>query len=505
MNQQRIDLRSDTLTQPSAAVRKAMHDADVGDDSYREDPSVNGLQERIAGLFGFEDALFVPSGLMGNTAAIAAQTHSGQTVLADSKSHLVTSESNALHRLAGLNLQAIDAALPDVSTVPETRLLALEQSHNRRGGTVLPLAQLQQNYDWAQGRNVRVHLDGARIWNAAAAQHIELVNYRRCADSITVAFSKGLGAPVGSAVLADQALITEVRAWRKLLGGQMRQAGVLAAAAWESLNGWRERICADHETAGLLAAELAPWAAPPETNIVLLELEGQLGAEALCREAAELGVLARAVGPTTVRLVTHQGIDRAAARQASQVLRGIIAASAPKTPGSRIFHRIEPSKTSAHQCFLARRPRRLGRRKLNKTVPTTAMSRATPTNGSASPDKPNELASVRLNDLAISGRFPALTRVPDVVAAAARRPELSQSRSKVAVQPKRRLIGLMPYQAKALPTIIAGSHCPRTAIHAGNETSLPLILPPLRKYKPKTSHELTGIAAIPQPNATAVG
>lgn len=326
-----VDLRSDTVTRPTAGMRRAMAEAEVGDDVYVEDPTVVALEERTAELFGHEAAVFVPSGTMGNQIGMRLVCEPGQEVLCDADAHVVTYEMGAAAAVFGISTRTVvsaggrlDAAQLIEQVRPKdnwhltaTAAVAVENSHNRGGGLVQPLDQLQALWDWSRQADVAVHLDGARIWNAHAASGVPLSTYGGLADTASVCFSKGLGAPVGSVLVASAERIATARLWRKRLGGGMRQVGVLAAACRYALDHHLPRLGEDHEHARLLAKRLGVDPATVETNMVVLEgIEAPMVAEA----AKARGVLVSQVSPTRIRLVTHLDVDRAAVDRAADVL-----------------------------------------------------------------------------------------------------------------------------------------------------------------------------------------
>ncbi len=330
-----IDLRSDTVTRPTPAMRRAMADADVGDDVYGEDPAVRALEERVADLFGHEAALFVPSGTMGNQIGMRLVCEPGQEVLCDADAHVVTYEMGAAAAVFGISTRTVvsDGGLLDAGALVEqvrprgdwhltaTAAVAVENTHNRGGGRVQPLAELQRLHEWSRGAGVAVHLDGARIWNASVASGVDLATYGGLADTASVCFSKGLGTPVGSVLVASAERIAVARLWRKRLGGGMRQAGVLAAACTHALDYHLGRLAEDHEHARLLAKRLGVDPAAVETNMVVVDgVPAPLVAEA----AKAQGVLVSQVGPRRIRLVTHLDVDRAAVERAGDVLAGLL-------------------------------------------------------------------------------------------------------------------------------------------------------------------------------------
>jgi threonine aldolase len=329
-----IDLRSDTLTRPTEEMRAAMARADVGDDVFGEDPTVIELQERVAALFGHEAALFTPTGSMANLLAVRSLVGVGQEVLCESSAHIARAELGAHGAYTGLTMRTwtdprghVDLAAvrhlyaPDLGPFfVRTAAVSVENTHNFAGGTVQPLEGLRALRGWADGAGVRVHLDGARIWNAHVASGTPLADYGACADVLAVCLSKGLGAPVGSLVVGRADAIAEARIWRKRMGGGMRQIGILAAAGLYALEHHVERLADDHAHARILAEACGADPAGVDTNIVVLE---RADAPSFVAEAASRGVKVSAVGPTTVRMVTHLDVSRAAAERAASLLSGL--------------------------------------------------------------------------------------------------------------------------------------------------------------------------------------
>ncbi|MBZ5733323.1 PLP-dependent transferase [Nocardioides sp. TRM66260-LWL] len=326
-----IDLRSDTVTAPTEAMRAAMARAEVGDDVYGEDPTVRALEERVAELLGHEAALFAPTGSMANVLAVRTVVGVGQEVLCESSAHIARAELGAHAAYTGLtmrtwthprgqvDLPAIQGLFaPDMGPffVP-TAAVAVECTHNFAGGAVLPIDDLRALRAWADEVGVAVHLDGARLWNAHVATGTPLDAYGAVADVLAVCLSKGLGAPVGSLVVGSAAAIEESRVWRKRMGGGMRQVGVLAAAGLHALDHHVERLADDHAHARLLAEACGIDPAGVDTNIVVVPHDDAPGVVARAREA---GVLISAVGPRTLRLVTHLGVDRHAVDRAVAAL-----------------------------------------------------------------------------------------------------------------------------------------------------------------------------------------
>jgi threonine aldolase len=325
-----IDLRSDTLTRPTDAMRAAMAAAEVGDDVYGEDPTVNALEARVAELFGHEAAVFVPSGTMGNQICLRLVCPPAEEVLCDADAHIVTYEHGGAAQHGGVQTRTVPGGLMDPVVVEAelrpagwgtvaTRAVSVEQTHNRGGGAVHPLATLVALRELTAQHGIALHCDGARIWNASVASGTALSSYGELFDSLSVCLSKGLGAPVGSLVVTDAARAAEARVLRKRLGGGMRQAGILAAAGLHALEHHVDRLADDHRRAADIGTLLG---VEPETNIVPLEVPD---AVALASAAREQGVLVSVVGPRKVRLVTHLGIGDDDARRAAEVVARLIA------------------------------------------------------------------------------------------------------------------------------------------------------------------------------------
>ena len=329
-----IDLRSDTLTRPTPAMRRAMADAEVGDDVYGEDPTVRALEERLAELFGKEAALFTPTGSMANVLAVRTLVGPGQEVLCEARAHIARAELGAHAAYTGITMRTwrdprggVDLPVVREMFAPDmgpffvsTTAISVENTHNFAGGAVTALADLQALKEYAGEVGAGVHLDGARIWNAHVATGAPFAAWGACADVLAVCFSKGLGAPVGSAVIGSADAIAESRIWRKRMGGGMRQVGILAAAGLHALDHHVERLADDHAHARLLAEAAGGDPATVDTNIVVVERDD---AAAYVAAAREQGVLIAPVGPTTVRMVTHLDVDRAGAERAASVLAGL--------------------------------------------------------------------------------------------------------------------------------------------------------------------------------------
>ncbi len=339
-----VDLRSDTVTKPTAAMRKAMAEAEVGDDVYREDPTVNSLQERAAEIFGREQGLFVPSGSMGNQTAIKVHTHHGQEVICEERAHIYSVEMATMAAFAGClarPIRAPDGILtweiigPQVRPKAENRartgLISLENTSNLAGGTVYVPKITAHICEQAHAAGLPVHLDGARIFNAAVALGRSVAELTRGFDSVMFCFSKGLGAPVGSMLVGSRAFIEEARRVRKVLGGAMRQVGVLAAAARVALEESPERLHIDHANARFLAeglAEIPGLAIDPSeviTNILLVDVTGTglTSFEISGRLAAER-VLANGVTASSIRMVTHRDVDRSGCERALKAVQEVL-------------------------------------------------------------------------------------------------------------------------------------------------------------------------------------
>ena len=326
-----IDLRSDTLTRPTDAMRRAMADAEVGDDVYGEDPTVARLEEQVAGLFGHEAALFMPTGSMANVLAVRSVVAVGQEVLCEASAHIARAELGAHGAYTGLTMRTwihprgqVDLTTIESMYAPDmgpffvpTAAISVENTHNFAGGAVLPLQDLRDLREFATGVGASIHMDGARIWNAHVATGVPLAEYGAVADVMAVCLSKGLGAPVGSLMIGSADAIAEARIWRKRMGGGMRQVGILAAAGLHALDHHLERLAEDHAHARLLAEACGVDPAGVDTNIVVVPRPD--AAEFVAAARAE-GVLVSAVGPTAVRMVTHLDVSRDDAEKAAAVL-----------------------------------------------------------------------------------------------------------------------------------------------------------------------------------------
>jgi threonine aldolase len=342
-----IDLRSDTVTRPTPAMREAMASAQVGDDVYGEDPTVNRLERDAAEVLGREAAIFVPTGTMGNQIAIRLHTQHGQEVICEARSHVLDWEMAMTAAFSGCQARTVAAERgiltwrhiqPAIGAKiyyrAQTALVCLENTHNMAGGTVTPLPVMEEVWAGAREAGLPVHLDGARVFNAAAALGISVAKLTSGFDTVMFCLSKGLGAPVGSMLVGSRKAIEQARVHRKALGGGMRQAGVLAAAGLIALHEMPKRLAEDHANARLLAEAVAAHPEVAEidldavqTNIVIFRLHGKDGANggdaaAFATALKQKGVLVSAIGPHSIRFVTHYDVDRAACQTAAAVVSG---------------------------------------------------------------------------------------------------------------------------------------------------------------------------------------
>lgn len=338
-----VDLRSDTLTRPTPEMREAIASAQVGDDVYGEDPLVNELEARLAGMLGHEAGLFCPTGSMTNMLGVRVLVGPGQELLCDETAHVVRAELGGHAVLGGVTTRTwhahrglLEAAVPLAMATPDagayfvsTAAIAVENTHNLGGGTVQPIDELRALRTGTDALGVAVHLDGARLFNAHVATGVPIEQYGGLADTVSVCLSKGLGAPVGSVLVSSAERIAQARVWRKRYGGGMRQAGVLAAAGLYALDHHVSRLADDHDRARRLATALAAVdgtvcdPAEVDTNIVVLRLPGRVGGSAAAKftsGAAAAGVRVGALGPRVVRLVTHLDLDDAAVDRACDLL-----------------------------------------------------------------------------------------------------------------------------------------------------------------------------------------
>lgn len=337
-----IDLRSDTVTKPSPAMRQAMAAADVGDDIYGEDPTVNALEERVVEVLGKEAAVFMPTGTMTNQVAIRTHTEPGDEIILDANTHSYYFESGGPAALSGVMCRLVNTprgifraeqvrALlrPRNEHYPHSKLLCVENTHNLGGGSVWPIEAIREVTVAARQADLRTHLDGARLWNASAVTGVSEREYASHFDSVSVCFSKGLGAPVGSALAGPVPFIARARRFRKMFGGGMRQAGIIAAGALYGLDHNRTRLKEDHDNARLLAEELSRLPgieldlACVESNIVNFRVT-TMPAPRLCEEARARGVLINARNAESIRAVTHLDVGRSDILNAIDVLRSVL-------------------------------------------------------------------------------------------------------------------------------------------------------------------------------------
>lgn len=341
MSEPIVDLRSDTITLPTAEMKQAMIVAELGDDVLGDDPTVLELQSRAASLFGKEDACFVPSGSMANQCAIRAQTEPGDEIITHRQNHIYLYEAGAWAAVSGCSInllegdggqfdaEAVDAAIrPDDSHFPRSALLSVENTHNRGGGTIWSMERLEAVTSTARGHGLRCHLDGARIWNACAATGIEPSEYAALFDTVSACFSKGLGCPVGSIVAGDRETIHRVHRIRKMLGGTMRQSGMLAAACIHALDHNRQRLADDHDNARRFAEAIAGMPGisldldAVQTNIVYFDIPGN--AEDYAARLDDAGIRMLDIGPRTLRAVTSLAVDAAGIDRSIEVIGDLV-------------------------------------------------------------------------------------------------------------------------------------------------------------------------------------
>jgi threonine aldolase len=336
-----IDLRSDTVTKPTRDMLAAMMSAAVGDDVFGEDPTVNELERRTAALLGKEAAVFVPSGTMSNQIAVRVHTRPQDEILLESTSHIYLWEAGGPAALSGVTCRTIDGRFglldasdfegkirPDDLHAVRTRLVCIENTHNRGGGTIYSLERVAAISRWARSNRLATHLDGARLWNAMAATGVSAAEWGKHFDTVSVCFSKGLGAPVGSALVGPRDLIAFGRRVRKLFGGAMRQAGFLAAACLYAMDHHIDRLSEDHANAQVIVKAVADvpgfTLTPPEvqTNLVWFEVDAKLGtAKDVAEKLKANGVLVAALGKHVIRAVTHLDVTREQCLKAAEVIR----------------------------------------------------------------------------------------------------------------------------------------------------------------------------------------
>ncbi|MBN2184879.1 MAG: low-specificity L-threonine aldolase [Candidatus Krumholzibacteriota bacterium] len=337
-----VDLRSDTVTRPSADMRKAMSQAQVGDDVLGDDPTVISLEERMAALLGKESAVYVPSGTMANLLGLLSQTRPGDEVILDGNCHIFNYEAGGASVIGGLQLHPMNgpdgflpleelprAVRPDNIHHPHTSLISVENTHNRGGGRIYPFEQLEEVYRFAKDKNLRVHMDGARLANAVVATGIPFKKYGALADSINICFSKGMGAPVGSVMISDRETVKRARYWRKRLGGGMRQSGILAQACHYALDNNIERLAEDHLLASRVGAAIEKkpgltLSFPVETNIVIFRVgDESIDFEKFTKDLENAGIRVLAFGNRSVRIVTHLDVSPADIDYFESVMSGL--------------------------------------------------------------------------------------------------------------------------------------------------------------------------------------
>jgi threonine aldolase len=336
-----IDLRSDTVTKPSPGMRAAMAAAEVGDDVYREDPTINHLEERVAAMLGKEAALFVPSGSMSNQLAVKTHTQPGDELICEEYCHIYNWEAGGPAFLSSVTCRTIcaeygiieieqlrDKIRPINEHMVRTRLVCLENTHNRGGGRIFPLEKVESICGWAHEHGLVTHLDGARLWNAIVATGVPARTWGEHFDSVSVCFSKGLGAPVGSALAGPKDFINRAHRYRKIFGGAMRQAGVLAAAVLYALDNNVQRLADDHRNAQVIAQAIADTPGlrlvPPDihTNLVWFEVDPELGtAQELVKTMAAKGIMLGLGGTHVLRACTHLDVSAADAERAAETIR----------------------------------------------------------------------------------------------------------------------------------------------------------------------------------------
>lgn len=338
-----IDLRSDTITKPSTGMLEAIINAELGDDVYGEDPTVNKLQEYVANLLQKEDAIFVPTGTMSNQIGIKVNTNPGDEVIVEKDAHIFFFETAAPSIISNIQMRTLPSKLgemdikdienairPDVYYFPKTTLICLENTHNRHGGTIISLDYIKQVHSVARQNNIAMHLDGARLWNASVATNIPVYEYAKYFDTISVCLSKGLGTPAGSVLVGSKEKIINAKRWRKILGGGMRQVGILAAAGLYALNNNIERLAKDHENTKLLANELNKLdnininLNEVQTNMLALNIPDNITAAELVNKALQKGLLFSSIAKNKVRIVFHLGVTKQDTITTAEILKNIL-------------------------------------------------------------------------------------------------------------------------------------------------------------------------------------
>jgi threonine aldolase len=340
-----IDLRSDTVTKPSAGMRAAMAAAEVGDDVFGDDPTVNRLEERVADLLGKEAALYVPSGTMSNQICVKAHTQPGDELLCDLNCHIYNYEAGGPAVLSGVTCRTLDGdcGILELSQLEDkirprednhlvrTRLVCLENTHNRGGGKIYPIDKIEAISRWARAGGLAMHLDGARLWNAVVATGIPARAWAKHFDSVSVCFSKGLGAPLGSALAGPRSFVAKGRRIRKLFGGGMRQAGIAAAAALYALDHNIDRLADDHKNARLIAQAIADtpglhqYPTEIDTNLVWFRVDpDRATAKDVAQRLKQAGVLVHSAGPQSLRACTHLDVSAGQAERAAEAIRAAL-------------------------------------------------------------------------------------------------------------------------------------------------------------------------------------
>jgi threonine aldolase len=339
-----IDLRSDTVTKPSKAMREAMANAEVGDDVYGEDPTVNKLQKKCAEITGKEAALYVSSGCMANQLAVKSQTNPGDEIIVEAESHILNYETAAPAFISNVQVfpvQGINGVYtaeqikkhirPKAYYFPKTALICMENTHNRAGGTIFPINEIKQISELAKSEGIRIHIDGARIFNAYVETGIALKEYAKYADTISFCFSKGLGAPVGSILCSDAETIAKAHKYRKIIGGGMRQAGVIAAGALYALENNAERLKEDHKNAKYFAEEISKLndididLSTVQTNILIFRLKrDENGVNKFKQDLKEKGVLISDGSYGSLRVVFHLDVSKEQTKEAVEILKKLL-------------------------------------------------------------------------------------------------------------------------------------------------------------------------------------
>lgn len=339
-----IDLRSDTVTKPSSAMRLAMMEAEVGDDVYGEDPTVNKLQDKVAQMFGKEAALFVPTGVMANQVSIRTHTNHGDEIIADEDSHIFVYENAAPAALSGVSIKTLQntmgvitaeqiraAIRSDAYYLPKTKLICLENTHGRSGGTIFPIEEIKKINQLAREQNIKLHLDGVRIWNASVGSGISFREYGQYFDSISVSLSKGLGAPIGSLIIGDKEFIDQALVYRKMFGGGMRQVGIIASAGLYGIENNLGRLADDHRKAKLFADGLKNLQSfkinieSVQTNMVIADIQINKTQKEVLALLKAKGILLTPERNSSIRAVTHLDVSFDEIEQAITVFKSIFA------------------------------------------------------------------------------------------------------------------------------------------------------------------------------------